>query len=78
MFLTKRQKQNYQYMKERTQDKVYAPSIAEIGEQFEPSSPATVHKYLLHLKSKGLICKHQNISRATEIVGKGSIDISNR
>ena len=78
MFLTKRQKETYQYMKEHTQDKVYAPSIAEIREQFEFSSPATAHKYLLHLKSKGLIYKHQNISRAMEIVGKGSIDISNR
>ena len=78
MFLTKRQKENYQYMKERTQDKAYAPSIAETWEQFELSSPATAHKYLLHLKSKGLICKHQSISGGMEIVGKGSIDISNR
>ena len=65
-------------MKEHIRDKGYAPSIAEIGKQFKLSSPATVHKHLVYLKFKRLIQKHQNISRAIEIVGKVSIDISNR
>ena len=78
MFITKRQKEIYQYLKEHIRDKGYAPSIAEIGGKFKLNSPATVHQHLVNLESKGLIRKHQNISRAIEIVGKGSIDISNR
>ena len=78
MFLTKRQKEIYQYLEEHIRDKGYAPSIAEIGKQFKLSSPATVHKHLVHLESKGLIRKHQNLSRAIEIVGERSIDISSR
>ena len=68
MFLTRRQRQIYQYLKKHIQSQGYAPSIAEIGKQFKLSSPATVHKHLSHLESKGLIRKHQNLSRAIEIV----------
>lgn len=68
MFLTRRQREIYQYVKEHIQDKGYAPSIAEIGKQFQLSSPATVHKHLIHLELKGLIRKHQNLSRAIEII----------
>ena len=68
MFLTRRPRQIYQYLKKHIQSQGYAPSIAEIGKQFKLSSPATVHKHLSHLESKGLIRKHQNLSRAIEIV----------
>ena len=78
MFITKRQKEIYQYLKEHIRDKGYAPSIAEIGKQFKLSSPATVHKHLVHLESKGLILKHQHLSRAIEIVDERSIDVSPR
>ena len=70
MFLTKRQQEIYQYLKEHIRGKGYAPSIAEIGKQFNLSSPATVHKHLNHLELKGLIRKHQNLSRAVEIIEK--------
>ena len=78
MFLTRRQREIYQYLKEHIWGKGYAPSIAEIGKQFKLSSPATVHKHLIHLESKGLIRKHQNLSRAIEIVDEKSTDISSR
>ena len=78
MFLTRRQREIYQYLKEHIRGKGYAPSIAEIGKQFKLSSPATVHKHLIHLESKGLIRKHQNLSRAIEIVDEKSTDISSR
>ena len=78
MFLTRRQREIYQYLKEHIRGKGYAPSIAEIGKQFKLSSPATVHKNLIHLESKGLIRKHQNLSRAIEIVDEKSTDISSR
>ncbi|MCH8157126.1 MAG: repressor LexA [Nitrospinae bacterium] len=68
MFLTKRQREIYQYLQEHIVGKGYAPSIAEIGQRFKLSSPATVHKHLSHLESKGFIRKHRNRSRAIEII----------
>jgi repressor LexA len=68
MHLTKRQREIYDYLKEHIRSKGYAPSIVEIGKQFQLSSPATVHKHLLHLEEKGLIRKQHNLSRAIEVV----------
>ena len=68
MFLTRRQREIYQYLKDHIRSKGYAPSIVEIGKRFKLRSPATVHKHLSHLELKGLIRKHQNLSRAIEIV----------
>jgi repressor LexA len=68
MHLTKRQQEIYQYLKDHIHSKGYAPSIMEIGKQFNLSSPATVHKHLTHLEDKGLIRKKHNLSRAIEIV----------
>jgi repressor LexA len=68
MHLTKRQREIYEYLRDHIRSRGYAPSIAEIGKQFHLSSPATVHKHLLHLEEKGLIRKQQNLSRAIEVV----------
>jgi repressor LexA len=68
MHLTKRQREIYEFLKDHIRSRGYAPSIAEIGKQFHLSSPATVHKHLSHLEEKGVICKHQNLSRAIELV----------
>jgi repressor LexA len=68
MHLTKRQREIYEYLKDHIRSRGYAPSIAEIGKQFQLSSPATVHKHLAHLEEKGLIRKQQNLSRAIEVV----------
>ena len=70
MHLTKRQREIYEYLKEHIRSKGYAPSIAEIGKQFQLRSPATVHKHLVHLQQKGLIRKQHNLSRAIEVVEK--------
>jgi repressor LexA len=67
MHLTKRQQEIYQYLKDHIHSKGYAPSIVEIGKQFNLNSPATVHKHLAHLEDKGLISKQHNLSRAIEI-----------
>ena len=68
MYLTKRQKEIYQYLKEHIQSMGYAPSIMEICAKFNLSSPATVHKHLSHIEEKGLIRREQNLSRAIELV----------
>ena len=67
MYLTKRQREIYQFLQEHIQDKGYAPSIMEIGKEFDLNSPATVHKHLTHLEAKGLIRKQHNLSRSIEL-----------
>jgi len=76
MYLTKRQKEIYEYVKEHIRTMGYAPSIMEIGAKFKLSSPATVHKHLSHIEEKGLIRRQQNLSRAielTEDVGEAAL-----
>ncbi len=67
MHLTKRQKLIYDFIVSFINDKGYAPSIAEIGEHFGLSSPATIHKHLTNLEAKGLFKRYRNLSRAIEL-----------
>ncbi|MEE9275315.1 MAG: transcriptional repressor LexA [bacterium] len=71
MFLTKRQREIYEFIRQFIQSKGYAPSIAEIGQHFQLTSPATVHKHLQNLAQKGLIKRSWNRSRAIEVVPGG-------
>ena len=68
MILTKRQKQLYDYIDDYIATNGYAPTLEEIGAQFELSSLATVHKHLSNLEEKGLIKRKWNFSRAIELV----------
>lgn len=77
MHLTKRQKEIMDFLKDQIEKNGYAPSIAEIGERFGLSSPATVHKHLSHLHEKGLINKKDNLSRAIEIIPEKATNQSN-
>ena len=77
MFLTKRQRQIYDYIKDFIEEQGYAPSIVEIGENFNLTSPATVHKHLQNLSQKGMIKRSWNKSRAIELMPE-TISIGNR
>ncbi len=68
MYLTRRQRQIYEYIREFIAAHGYAPSIAEIGQNFRLTSPATVHKHLQNLAQKGLIKRSWNRSRAIELL----------
>lgn len=70
MHLTKRQKLIYDFIASSIETNGYAPSIVEIGDHFGLSSPATIHKHLTNLESKGLIRRTKNLSRAIELVEK--------
>lgn len=65
---TKRQRQFIDYIRSYIQANGYAPTLEEIGEHFELSSLATVHKHLANLEQKGIIRRKWNFSRAIEIV----------
>jgi repressor LexA len=67
VILTKRQKELYDFLEAFIDKHGYAPTLEEIGEHFELSSLATVHKHLANLQEKGLIRRRWNFSRAIEL-----------
>jgi repressor LexA len=66
--LTKRQREVLDYLTEFIQQHGYAPSLEEIGQKFNLSSLATVHKHLTNLQEKGFIRRAWNRSRSVELV----------
>jgi repressor LexA len=67
MVLTKRQKQLLDYLERYLREHGYAPTLEEIGAEFQLASLATVHKHLTNLENKGLIRRTWNHSRAIEL-----------
>jgi len=66
--LTKRQRQILDFITEFSGDNGYAPSLREIGEHFNLSSPATIHAHVKALKQKGMLKTSFNQARSIEIV----------
>lgn len=72
MFLTKRQKELFDFLDGYLAQHGYAPTLEEIGSRFKLNSLATVHKHLTNLEQKGLIRRTWNHSRAIELVRQGT------
>lgn len=70
MYLTKRQKELFDYLDGFLAEHGYAPTLEEIGTRFNLNSLATVHKHLTNLEHKGLIRRTWNHSRAIELVSQ--------
>ena len=66
--LTKRQRQILDFITESTRANGYSPSLREIGEHFNLSSPATIHAHIQALKQKGMLKTSFNEARSIEIV----------
>lgn len=62
--LTKRQREIYEYLKDRIINRGYGPTVREIGDHFEIKSPNGVMCHLKALEKKGLIRRESNMSRA--------------
>src|SRR6187455_444533 len=65
--LTDRQKEVYEFVREKIQIRGYGPTVREIGENFDISSPNGVMCHLRALEKKGLIKRSPNKSRAIEL-----------
>src|SRR5688500_19824492 len=65
--LTDRQKNVYEFIREKIQNRGYGPTVREIGENFGISSPNGVMCHLKALEKKGLITRSPNKSRAIEL-----------
>jgi repressor LexA len=68
VYLTKRQKELFDYLDGYLAENGYAPTLEEIGARFNLNSLATVHKHLTNLEQKGVIRRTWNHSRAIELV----------
>jgi len=65
--LTKRQKSVYEFIRDKIRSRGYGPTVREIGEQFDISSPNGVMCHLKALEKKGLIIREKNMSRAIQL-----------
>jgi repressor LexA len=68
MYLTRRQREVFDYIKKFINEKNYSPSLDELAKGLDLSSLATVHKHLSNLAEKGVIKRHWNKGRGIEIV----------
>lgn len=62
--LTKRQREVYEFIREKIRSRGYGPTVREIGSEFDISSPNGVMCHLKALEKKGLITREPNMSRA--------------
>ena len=68
MAITAKQKRIYDFIRRYIESNQEPPTIAEIGRQFEMSSPASVHSILTALEREGLIKRIPNVSRGIQLV----------
>ena len=62
--LTQRQREVYEFIRDKIRHRGYGPTVREIGTQFNISSPNGVMCHLKALEKKGLIIREPNMSRA--------------
>jgi len=65
--LTERQLAVFEFIREKIVNRGYGPTVREIGENFQISSPNGVMCHLKALERKGLIRRSPNKSRAIEL-----------
>ena len=66
--LTRRQKAVYEFLRDKIRTRGYGPTVREIGDRFDISSPNGVMCHLKALEKKGLITREPNMSRAIQLV----------
>lgn len=65
--LTKRQKQVFEFIRDKIENRGYGPTVREIGDHFNIASPNGVMCHLKALEKKGLITREPNMSRAIQL-----------
>jgi repressor LexA len=74
MSVTAKQRRMYEFIRRYIESNQEAPTIAEIGRQFQMRSSASVHAVLIALEREGLIKRIPNVSRGIEIVKQEESD----
>jgi repressor LexA len=68
--LTDRQKEIYEFIRDKIETRGYGPTVREIGEAFGIRSPNGVMCHLKALEKKGLIKRDPNHARAIELLDR--------
>jgi repressor LexA len=68
--LTERQREVYEFIRDKIRHRGYGPTVREIGAQFSISSPNGVMCHLKALEKKGLIAREPNMSRAITLAAE--------
>ena len=68
--LTPRQREIYEFVKDKIMNRGYGPTVREIGNEFGIKSPNGVMCHLKALEKKGLILREANMSRAIQLCDK--------
>jgi repressor LexA len=68
--LTSRQREIYEFIREKIEKRGYPPTVREIGDAFEIKSPNGVMCHLNALVKKGLIDRAKQSARAIQLVGR--------
>jgi repressor LexA len=71
-YLTRRQKEILDFIREFNQAQGFTPTHKEICEKFGYSSYGTVHKHLKLLEAKGFLRRHWNQKRGVELADETS------
>jgi len=66
--LTPRQREIYEFIRDKIQRRGYGPTVREIGQQFDIKSPNGVMCHLKALQKKGLIHRETNMARAIQLL----------
>src|SRR6202790_2403281 len=66
--LTDRQREVYEFVRDKIRNRGYGPTVREIGDNFHISSPNGVMCHLKALEKKGLINREPNMSRAIQLI----------
>ena len=74
MPVTARQRQVYEFISRYREIHNQPPTIAEIGKQFQMTSPASVHNILSVLEREGFIKRIPNVSRGIELIKQQTTD----
>jgi repressor LexA len=67
--LTTRQREIYDFIRDKIESRGYGPTVREIGLQFDIRSPNGVMCHLKALEKKGLILREKNSARAIQLEG---------
>jgi repressor LexA len=68
--LTNRQKDIYEFIRDKIESRGYGPTVREIGEGFGIESPNGVMCHLKALEKKGLIIRQERSARAIQLVNR--------
>jgi repressor LexA len=68
--LTERQREVYEFIRDKMRNRGYGPTIREIGREFKITSPNGVMCHLKALERKGIIKRERNMSRAIRLAAE--------